>query len=92
MFYLYGLLRQHTKQLEEVRQSYTAKYYSAKSKEVVDLASNNNTNEAEPPEKIIIIPTYENENATQKSKSAVHTWRIRTTLIVGDQLKESKKD
>ena len=73
-----------TKPLTEVRQSYRAKYYSAKSKVVVDLQqhdllTNNNTSETDPPEKIIIIPTHKNENVTQKSKSAVHTWRKGTT-------------
>ena len=78
-----------TKQLKEVRQSYRAKFYSAKSKAVVDLPStNNNKNETatEPSGKSIIIPTRENESVTQKSKSAVHTWRKGTTLIVGDSM------
>ena len=76
-------------QLKEVRQSYRAKFYSAKSKAVVDLPStNNNKNETatEPSGKSIIIPTRENESVTQKSKSAVHTWRKGTTLIVGDSM------
>ena len=37
-------------------------------------------------EKSVIIPTRENENVTQKSKSAAHTWRKGTTLIVGDSM------
>ena len=76
-------------QLKEVRQSYRTKYYSAKSREVVDLVStNNNTNETDPSEseKSVIIPTRENENVIQKSKSAVHTWRKGSTLIVGDSM------
>ena len=47
-----------TKQLKEVRQSYRAKFYSAKSKAVVDLPStNNNKNETatEPSGKSIIM-------------------------------------
>ena len=74
-------------QLRDVRQSYREKYYSTKSKAVdVGIANTDSTDhEASCTEKSD-SPKESSYDETQTGKSAVHTWRKGTTLIVGDSM------